>query len=229
MDRKSLKRRAAVSLFLNALTFVLVAFCIARFFTAGGEGNMQVVGWIAFRYFTVDSNVLAAIGAAAMLFPAIRALRTGEERTPRALLLFRYVGVAAVGVTFFTVLFFLGPIYGYPAMYVGYNLFLHLLCPLFCFLSFLLLEGRREELPVRFFWLGVLPVVLYGALYFARVIVVGDWPDFYAFNYGGRWYISMAAMLAATALLSCLFLLFFARIRKKGTAPAPTDAGALPL
>ena len=229
MDRKTVKRRAASSLFLNALTFLLVAFCIARFFTAGGEGNMQVVGWTAFRYFTVDSNVLAAIGAAAMLFPAIRALRTGEERTPRALLLFRYVGVAAVGVTFFTVLFFLGPIYGYPAMYVGYNLFLHLLCPLFCFLSFLLLEGRREELPVRFFWLGVLPVVLYGALYFARVIVVGDWPDFYAFNYGGRWYISMAAMLAATALLSFLLLFLFARFRKKRTAPAPADAGALPL
>ena len=57
---------------------------------------------------------------------------------------------------------------------------------------------------------GVAPVVLYGAVYFIMVIGVGKenggWQDFYNFNAGGRWYVSVIVMLAAayvTSLLLC--------------------------
>lgn len=212
---KAVRRRAAAALALDVLTVFFVACCVARFFAVGGEGNMQVVGWTAFRYFTVDSNVLAALASAASVPVSLRALFAGEERMPRALLLFRFVGTAAVAVTFFTVLIFLGPIYGYPMMYAGSNLFLHLLCPLFFFLSFLFFTGRGERLPLRLFWLGVLPVVLYGAVYLYCVLIRGNWPDFYVFNSDGRWYVSLVVMLSATALLSVLFLFLFSRIRER--------------
>ncbi len=212
---KAVRRRAAAALALDVLTVFFVVFCVFRIFTAGGEGNMQVAGWEAFRYFTVDSNVLAALAAASSVPFAVRALRTGREKIPRALLLFRFVGTAAVAVTFFTVLIFLGPIYGYPMMYAGSNLFLHLLCPLFFFLSFLFFTGRGERLPLRLFWLGVLPVVLYGAVYLYCVLIRGNWPDFYVFNSDGRWYVSLVVMLSATALLSVLFLFLFSRIRER--------------
>ena len=215
MALQTVRRRAAAALVLDVLTVFSVAFCVARFFTVGGEGNMQVAGWKAFRYFTVDSNVLAALASAALLPVSLHAFFTGEEKTPRALLLLRFAGTAAVAVTFFTVLVFLGPIYGYPMMYAGSNFFLHLLCPLFSFVSFLFFAGRGERLSLRLFWLGVLPVLLYGAAYFYCVMIRGNWPDFYVFNAGGRWYVSLVVMLSATALLSVLFLFLISRIRAK--------------
>lgn len=215
MAPQAVKRRAAAALALDVLTVFFVACCVARFFTVGGEGNMQVAGWTAFRFFTVDSNVLAALVSAAFIPLSLYALFTGKERVFRSLLLFRFVGTAAVAVTFFTVLIFLGPIYGYPMMYAGSNLFLHLLCPLFSFLSFLFFTGRGERLPLRLFWLGVLPVALYGAAYYYCVVIRGNWPDFYVFNSDGRWYVSLVVMLSATALLSVLFLFLFSRIRER--------------
>ena len=45
--------------------------------------------------------------------------------------------------------------------------------------------------------------MLYGLFYFLQVVVLENWWDFYAFNQGGRWYLTMP-MLFTFSYLFCL-------------------------
>ena len=180
---------------LNAAIFLLTLVIVVRFFRRDGTWSAQQ-GKIAFRYFTVQSNVLCGAAALAMfLAPA----------SPLAWTL-KYVGTAAVSVTMLTVLFFLGPTIGYGKLLQGADFFLHLVLPLLALTSFCVFERRALSFPTAL--LGLLPVALYSALYINRVLCAPSdrrWEDFYGFNRGGKWPLALAAMLAGT-LLICLAL-----------------------
>lgn len=174
------------------MTFVLTIL----FFRKDGKWD-AVRGKIAFRYFTVLSNVLCALGALALcLFP--------ESRWAWLL---KYTGTAAVAVTLLTVLLFLGPTFGYRALLKGADFFLHLITPLLAVFSFSFLEKRGLGFPEAL--LGLLPVLLYGGVYTYKILLAPQekaWEDFYGFNRGGKWPLSMAGM-GSGALLICLGLM----------------------
>ena len=180
---------------LNAAIFLLTLVIVVRFFRKDGTWSAQQ-GKIAFRYFTVQSNVLCAVGALCLLLaPGARWAWT-----------LKYVGTAAVSVTMLTVLLFLGPTIGYGKLLQGADFFLHLVLPLLALVSFCVFERRALSFPTAL--LGLLPVALYSALYINRVLFAPEgrrWEDFYGFNKGGKWPLSLAAMLAGT-LLICLAL-----------------------
>ena len=185
---------------VNGLITALTVYGMSRFFTVGGDGIMAVMNTRSFRYFTVDSNLLAALASLLLLIAQIRSLRSGKSPS-RGLLAFKFVGTAAVGVTFFTVFCFLGALYGYGSMVRGVNLYMHLITPLLAMLGFCLLE-TRPALRFRCVFLGLIPTVLSGAVYYFMVVREARWPDFYGFNMGGRWPLSCVLMAAATLLIS---------------------------
>ena len=208
---KTDRTRSVLILLLNLANFALVTYAVASFFFLLPEAALQRRGSAAFIYFTTDSNILAALASLFVLPFAFRGVKTGSFRIPMGVLLFKYTGTTAVAVTFLTVLLFLGPLYGYPSMYVGANLHLHLICPLFAFFSFLLEKKRGEEgepVSIRFpeTLFGLLPTVIYGAVYYVMVVRLGPekggWYDFYGFNRGGLWYLSMGIMFLATWLIA---------------------------
>jgi hypothetical protein len=94
---------------------------------------------------------------------------------------------------------------GYALMFAGSSLFLHLINPLLCIISYTCLE-HSEALPTQYSLLGILPTAVYGAVYVTMVVFTQKWQDFYGFNTGGFWYISLPVMLAATYLFAiCLW------------------------
>ena len=192
------------SLLLNLFVLLSVAGCCAAFFLRGGKGNMQRPGFKAFVYFTVDSNVLCALACLGVaLWDGIALGRGGEALLPRWLDLFKFAGSAAVGVTFFTVLFYLLPVthFDFHMMYDGRNLLLHGLCPLAAMLSWALTERSG---PLGFGWVlfCLIPTALYAGVYGYQVLVSRRWEDFYSFNKGGLWPVSVAAMLLLTFLIA---------------------------
>ena len=193
--------RIVAALIMNLLTFVLVCYCLAVFFTRGGEGNMQVFGKYCFMFFTVDSNILAALAALILACVQLRGLLGGGKVVPPWIMALKYVGTVAVSVTFFTVVCFLGPVFGFRGMFAGNNFFLHLICPLLAFVSCFLLE-ERPPLRFRATFLGLLPTFVYGVVYIVMVVFRRAWYDFYGFNMGGFWYLSAALMLIATYVLA---------------------------
>ena len=199
---RSIRIRKILSVLLNLAMFLMVAWSVGKMFFFRGTGNMQVSGAWAFIYFTVDSNVLCA---AACLLAAL--YRAASGKMPWWVLIFKYIGTTAVTVTLMTVVVFLGPVLGYTGMFSGINLYLHLLAPLAAILSFVFWDDERK-LNKKFIGLSVLPTFLYGMVYLYQVVCVGaengGWHDFYGFNMGGRWYVSVVAMLLATALLGVI-------------------------
>jgi hypothetical protein len=193
-----------ISLLLNAFVFVSVFGSVGAFFVRGGKGNMQRVGRKALVYFTVQSNLFCALVCLALcVWEGLALGRGGEALVPRWLDLLKFTGAAAVGLTFFTVILYLLPVthFDFRLMYAGRNLLLHALCPLAAMAGWAFVE--RGE-PMAFPWalLGLVPTALYGALYLYKVLLRREWEDFYRFNAGGKWPISIAFMLLLTFLIS---------------------------
>ena len=67
------------------------------------------------------------------------------------------------------------------------------------------LAWDRMPVPPLHSLVGLIPVLLYGLLYLNKVVFRKQWDDFYGFNRDGKWRLSFAAMVGATALL-CLLL-----------------------
>ena len=194
------KVRTAIAVIVNAWIVIFTAYSMSRFFTVGGDGNMAVMNTRCFQYFTVDSNLLAALASLLLLIGQISYLRGGQP-PHRALLVLKHMGTTAVGVTFFTVFCFLGTLYGYRSMVAGVNLYMHLLTPLLAMLGFCLLE-KQLGLRFRSVFLGLIPTLLYGIFYVTFVVFQKRWPDFYGFNIGGHWILSCCLMGIATFVIS---------------------------
>ena len=185
------------SLILNALNTVLVAGCMVW-----GVRKANPTSSL-FRYFTTLSNILSALASLAV---AIAWLCGG---LPFWALLLKYAGTVAVTVTLLTVLLFLGPsTRDWKGLLDGPELLLHLICPLLAIISLLAFE--KTAMPAWTIAVGVLPVALYAALYWYKVIRVPDerkWPDFYGFNRGGKWPLMSSLMLIGTAVVAFLLWL----------------------
>ena len=195
------KRAVFIASDIAAAVLIILSAILGIFTT---EGRLWMSGAYRFVFFTVDSNILAGLSALILLPLKFRRLKTGKP-LPRAAITLSLISVSAVTVTFLTVLLFLGPVFGFGSMYTGNNLWLHMVCPLLCIASYVFDSESEGRVNVPYTLLSVLPTVVYGAVYFIMVIIVGQenggWADFYGFNMGGKWYISMAAMLAAAYLI----------------------------
>ena len=166
---------------INILIFFVTAISILFCFRKDRHWDLHK-GKKSLRFFTILSN----------LFCAISALLLVLSSSYWAWLL-KYVGTVAVTVTLLTVFFFLGPNMGYKPLLTGKDLYLHLFGPLLAIVSFCFME-RWYDLSFTLSLLGILPVIVYGFVYLVEVVIRKNWEDFYGYNKGGRWKLSMAAM-----------------------------------
>ena len=206
------RNRQKAAILVQLLFIIFTVWSSAEMFILSGKGNMAVSRTVIFRYFTVDSNILCAVSSIFSIVLLIHSLQ-GREMTGtfrKAVMLFRFAGTAAVSVTMMTVLLFLGLLYGYPAMFAGWNLWLHLLGPLLAIISFIWLEAEGAFPERRHLIWSVLPVIVYGLVYLVMVVLIGKerggWPDFYGFNIGGRWYVSYLLMIVGTLLIGVVLM-----------------------
>lgn len=185
------------SFIINLIILVLTLSLTIGIFRENGKWNLQR-GKKAFRYFTLQSNLLCAGASLCMcVFP--------DERWAYNL---KLVGTAGVTVTMLTVLLFLSRIYGIGSLLKGSELFMHLITPLMAIASLCLFERRGISFGTAF--LGMLPVALYAPLYLYKTLHAPEnkrWEDFYGFNIGGRWKIAYVMMHLGAALI-CLALYF---------------------
>lgn len=196
-----------LSLVSNALIFVLTAYSVISFYVKGGDANMKVRNEKCFEYFTVDSNILAAITSAVMIVFNIMSFSKGGFAAPMWALVFKLVGATAVGLTFLVVVTMLAPFAekGYFSLFEGSSFFMHFLTPVLAMLSFVLFEGGMRIGFINILF-ALIPTIIYAVVYFIMVLIVGEekggWNDFYGFNKGGRWYITAPVIIGMTALIS---------------------------
>ena len=189
--------------FANAVIVLFTAVSTLVCFRKEGKWNLSA-GMYHLRFFTLLSNLLCALASLLILFT----VRDGI--LPYGVWLLKYIGTAAVAVTFLTVVVFLGPTLGYRDQLEGFAFYLHITGPLIAVISFCFLE-RWYPLSFALSLTGMLPVILYGTLYLNRVVTVKRWEDFYGFNKNGKWQISFSAMVAGSFLF-CVILWLLCRL-----------------
>ncbi|MCR5652200.1 MAG: hypothetical protein K6F88_00200 [Ruminococcus sp.] len=201
-----IKRKIAVAIALNSVIVIVTTAVILSFFLGNKDAFIRS-GPQSFRFFTTDSNVLSMIGSMIMIPFEVRALRGKAEKLPRFAIVIKYVCTASVTLTFFTVMLFLGPTFGYPLFLNDTGIFTHLISPMLAFYTFTLLETNCEISFKNVLW-ALVPTLIYGTVYLTQVLVVGEknggWEDFYFFNTGGYWYMSSTVMFIASILINLL-------------------------
>lgn len=188
-----------VSIIINAAIILINAVCTVRGLKLTQPPAKHL------RYFTTLSNLLCAIASAFVI-----ALFAIKGSLPMWTVILKYAGTCAVTVTMLTVLFFLGPAsHEWKLLLTRDQLFLHAICPILAIISFLFFEKRAlpvwSFMPVWTIVIGVLPVVVYGAVYCRKVVFDKSekrWDDFYGFNVGGKWPYSCGAMMLTGALIA---------------------------
>lgn len=212
-----MKTKKLVASILNCLIFVLVAFgTIAmilgyNFMSKPGDPIvLSATHWKAFKFFTVDSNVLAGLVALCSFVYGILQSKGKVKNQPVALKYFQLAAATGVTLTMMVTAFFLAPKGGADWMhyYLDTNFFFHLIVPLLCVVEFVCFEPMK--MPFKFTPLGVIPMFIYTCCYIPHVLLhlengkpVYDY-DFYGF-FGGHvnnMYFVIPLMLVITWLFS---------------------------
>ncbi|MBP5329390.1 MAG: Pr6Pr family membrane protein [Spirochaetaceae bacterium] len=166
-----------ISLILNLLIFISVVFAIISMLTGfhfmtepGKAAALSTANARAFKYFTVDSNLLAGlVSLAAAICTILKA--TGRIKTiPEVLPLFKLASTTGVTLTMLITALFLAPFqFGFFALFVDSNLFMHLLIPLLCIIVFVFFEPAH--ISARQTFAGVVPMLIYGVFYGTNIIL----------------------------------------------------------
>ena len=170
--------RSKLRLIVNIIIVIIVFAAWGYMFTNKEPGALASAGIMNLRYFTVLSNIAEGIVSLIWTILFIRGVDTSKVDKAK------YIAAVSVALTFSTIAFFLGPIYGLLSMYQGANFFFHLIVPVIAMLEYVFAGGepvgRRENL------LAVLPMLLYGAVYLCNILINGrEGNDWYGFvNWG---------------------------------------------
>ena len=160
---------------IRKIVNIIIAITVACSWIAifvSSSGTLMHNGINSLKYFTVLSNLLE--GAASVIW--LISTRKNGKASARAELL-KYIAAAAVGLTCVTVLVFLGPLYGYPAMFAGGSLYMHLLTPVIAIAEIIFLSDftytRKDNRLV------MLSPIVYGVVYLGNNLIngIGEWPD----------------------------------------------------
>ena len=207
--------KRAFAAMVNFLIAVIALWCWIAILTAVTDtgGPLMAAGLYSLKFFTTLSNLFNGAACAA----ASVCLMLGK--TPSVgLRTWKLAGTAAVGLTFLTVIGFLGPIYGYGGMFYGTNFWYHLVLPVVSMLCFVTLE-RDAILPFRKTFWAVVPMLLYSVGYLGNVLIQGpgEWPDkhdFYGFLLWG-WPIGIAIACTLVVVIWVLAIILRALNGKK--------------
>ncbi len=178
-------RYRKLTIILNLAMAVMVLYSWLSMFAGIGNTEYLMASRLnSLKFFTIDSNLLLAASAlVAAFFEFFKA-----DDIPKWVYALKLAGTVSVTVTLLTVLFFLGPVFGFLAMIAGVSLYLHLIVPLLAIFVFCLLEGSAK-LTLRHTFPATIPLLIYLVFYLGNILINGigegkstnDWYGFITF------------------------------------------------
>ena len=227
MERK-MSTALKVSIILNSIIASLVAIgtlCMLSGFKFSNESGIELAftasNLNAFKYFTVDSNVLAGIASLIFLIFEVKLAKGQISELPKFLYSLKLAATSAITLTMMVTVFFLTPQFkeDWFTLFKGINLFYHLIIPLLCLISFVFFEKPSLYTPAQtnsasfgfgYSFTGLIPMALYAFFYTINVMThlqdglpTKDY-DWYNFLLGkvSNAFISIPAMIVVTWLIS---------------------------
>lgn len=192
-------KNTKISLVLNIIISILVLFSTIAMFTGyrfmnGQEVILESTKLGMLRFFTVQSNLFMGIISLLFIIDEIKILRGNKKEISFFKYVLKLMSTSAVGLTFFVVFAYLGPItkYGLVSLLMNSNLFFHLIIPVLSIVTFIFFE-RTNKLKFKDTLYGIIPTLLYGIYYITNVLIhvengkVSPKYDWYWFVQGGVW------------------------------------------
>ena len=110
-----------------------------------------------------------------------------------------------MALTFLVSLFILSPVKGFVLIFTGSRFFLHGVCPILAVTAFCFFMTQKE-LKIKDSLFALIPVLIYAAVYFVMVVVLGEekggWNDFYGFATRVSWRVTAIAIMPLTFFIA---------------------------
>ena len=168
----------------SVVVSVCVCIGVTMNLTTLYDVNFDHMGLRTFCMFTVNSNILCAIGMMLAIPYAVDGLREGDFHLPAWMVDFLFAGVTAVSLTFVVSLCVLAPVKGFVLIFTGSRFFLHGVCPVLAIVAFCFII-TNHVISIKESLIALLPVMLYAMVYYFMVEILGPdnggWDDFYGF------------------------------------------------
>lgn len=221
-------RKIKLSFAFNIIIMVLVALGMIFMLTGikfmKDDLVLSVNGIEAFKYYTVESNVLMGIMSFIFCIFDIKLLKGKRDYIPNKIYILKLISTVGVVLTMLTTVIFLAPTcsFGFFAMFQNSNLFFHLIVPLLSLITFVFFENT-DKIRFRYTFIGVITMVLYSIYYTVNIIahiengnIVSSY-DWYGFVKGGinNMICVVPIMLGSTYLISYLLWYFNRAMAKK--------------
>ena len=154
--------------------------------------NLQNFGML--RFFTVESNLLMGVASFIFAINEVQVIKGKKEEISKRIYILKLMATTAVGLTFFVVFAYLGPIAttGLSSLLKNSNLFFHLIIPVLSILNFVLFE-KTDKISFKNIFYGIIPTAVYGCYYLFNVLIhmengkVSTTYDWYWFVQNGVW------------------------------------------
>ena len=171
------KKNIKASLVFNLIIAVLTIFASIIMFTGfkfmhGPEILLETTKLGMFKFFTVQSNIF--MGIISLLFVVKELKIINKEDIELTILdyILKLMSTTSVGLTFFVVFAYLGPISkdGIASMLMNSNLFFHLIIPVLSIITFIFFE-KSDKISFKNTFFGIVPTVLYGIYYISNILL----------------------------------------------------------
>lgn len=211
-------KKIKLSLILNIIIFILVliglVFMITGFRFMGEDKLLVAKNIEAFKFFTVDSNLL--MGLAALIYVIYQLLieKKKIKEMPKIVSIIKFVATVSVSLTFAIVLFYLAPFsdYEFFDFYTNSNLFFHLFVPVLSIITFACFEKKYEINNKAILW-GFVPILIYSTYYMIGAYShvadgkVTEGYDWYGFLKNGASFTS--ALVVFVIMIVTTYLIIF--------------------
>ena len=177
------RMRCRVAVVSCSLLSFLVFLAVCDQLLSTPDAIVQEVGWKSYHMFTILANMFAGIAAALCIPYAVDGLRYDNYHLPRWVVNVLYMATTGVALTFLIAVTVLSPMTSYYRMILySNNILFHTINPIIAILLFIFINSDHK-VSFRSTFLAIAPVVLYAALYFVLVFVIGEenggWRDHY--------------------------------------------------
>ena len=177
----------------------------------------------AFKFFTVDSNILMGIISLLFAIFEYKLIKNKIKVIPKELYIIKFMFTVSIMLTFFTTVLYLAPFApkGFFSMFQNSNLFFHFVIPVLSFITFILFE-KNDFVKFKNTFLGLIPTFIYAFFYVINLLVhlengrVSSEYDWYGFAQGNLVStIIVFFLMHLFTYIICLIVWFLNKKRKK--------------
>lgn len=153
------------SILINLVIAILGSIAIiTQFFVTETYNAVDTGGINIFRFFTNDGNIICILVSYISLFFLLRKLFNKDKPLPKFIYPLKLISAVTGAIIFLVVFLILGPLMGGLQMMIsGFRMsVLHVVNPILCVLSFLVLEENENKKSKRHALIGASAVYVYG-------------------------------------------------------------------